>query len=399
MRHQGEKMNKMITIAVALVVIIAGAAATIILLDPGSNNNERTGTPTVITDDMGRDVTVYLPVERVCMPSSDSFRSYIALEGENGIDRLVGGVGDFEGASAHYYDAFCEIYPGLKDLPGCGDFFAGTFSMVKIIDMNPDVVILPTAAVAFDLLKAPDLQRLDSADIPYVFVDFYMDPFGEGNYERNMGIMGKVLQKEERAAEISAYFQEQVAKAYDVDLTGIAKPNVFIEIMQGPAGSPLGGYNTTSAGAPEIDYGQGYNIARNANLPGGFGDVNLEFLQVQNPDVVILAASTSFGLAEGMMFGYGSTPTDAELEALLNEYLNRTGWSDINAVKNGNVYIIYAMFRSNVECFATLQYAATVMYPEQYADLDPRDALVTFYEKFMPMEYKGVFAYGSDGIF
>lgn len=82
----------------------------------------------------------------------------------------------------------------------------------------------------------------------------------------------------------------------------------------------------------------------------------------------------------------------------MDSYIDARDWKELKAVKNKDIYIVYAMFRSDVDCFINLQYMATMLYPEIFtgnadAAIDPSAVLADFYAKFMPLEAKGTWFY------
>jgi iron complex transport system substrate-binding protein len=203
-----------------------------------------------------------------------------------------------------------------------------------------------------------------------------------------VNILGKLMGKEDRAADIIKFFDAEVNRIYSKLPSGNG-PTIYTELMSGPESYG----NTSTYGYPEIDRIKGVNIAKFSPLGDAAGQISAEFLIAQNPDMIYLAASTFYGDKGGKMFGYGASPTDKDLADMAQEYMDRAGWNTLDAVKNKDVYFIYNMFRSNVECFTLLQQAAAWMYPEIFGDVDPEKSLSLFYEKFMPFELKGNWFY------
>jgi iron complex transport system substrate-binding protein len=379
--------------AIAVIIILAAAAATV--LTNSSNDSEKDSVekiPTVITDMMGRNVTVNLPVERIVY-NFESINVLAMVAGPELFDITVGIVGDMEKFSKPTYDAYAKEYPQFKDTKTLGTPYEGTFSMENILNLGPDVFILPSYVSTYGYITATDLGLLDKAGIPYVFVGFYNDSFDDGVYENNMTVLGKLFGKEDRAREITEQFNMEIDKVYSKlpTISEKDRPTVYLEIMDGSEGYGM----TAIRGEPEINYAQGHNIARdNSGIVSTlYGVIDKEFLITKDPDVIFFAVSTYYDVSLQSMFGFGTSPTEGELKAMAGKYLSRDGWSSLSAVKNNRVYFIDANFRNSAECFVSLQTMAQWLYPDLFQDLDPIKELTDFYDRFLPIDSKGNWVY------
>ncbi len=390
--------NKTIIIIVVAVVAIICAAGAIVALNPGSydsgKNNEGKDIVT-ITDDLGREVELALPIEEIVMPSSDLLRAFIAVAGDDFIDLLTGGLGDLQRADSEFYDILTKNYPAVKNLKSCGIAYGnsgqGGLEIDTIIGLEPELILFPTTTKTYQYISDAQLKAIDNAGIPYVFVDFYTDPYGEGNFQKNIRILGKILQEEERAESVISFFEKQVNAVYDnlPTIKDDERKKVFVDIVGG-GGQPS---ITTQAGVPEIEYTNGYNVAMEMTLPGGFGEPDREKLISIDPDILYICASSWYGHELGTMFGFNANPTDAQLKAAAERYLNENNYNILTAAKENEVYFVYAMFRQDVECFVTLQQMAVMLYPDVFSDLDPDQTLYEFYDKFMPFQITGNWMY------
>lgn len=405
-------VSKTVTIAIALAVVIAGVAGAIILLNPGDSGDggETEKTSAVITDDRNRNVTVNLPVERINIPSADVFKAYVAVAGDRWDELIVGGLGNLKADDPQFYDAFVKASPGLEDTinnySAGGLYDEGGVDVEMILKSNPEVVIWPTAGYNWGVIPDSIIDTLDAAGIASIFVDFYTDPYGEGNYERNMAILGKLLQQERRAGVIVEYYEEQMAKVTDILPTITEEaPTVLIEIMaSSSAASAMGGSSaqmfTTILGASEIETARGVNAMR--SLLEGLGLMNTwvdsEAVLTADPDFIYMCTNATYMDDFYTLLAYGTDPTDEELAAADASYTSdRAYWSNLTAVKEGNVHYIYAMFRSNPECFFLVQYLAQTLYPTYFEDLDVDEGIQKFYRYFMPFDLEGVWYYNPAG--
>ena len=383
------------TLIAAVLVAAFIVVAAVVVLNPGIYNLDDNDKETKAVGDVyGREVEIRTPLENIVLPASDSFRAYVAVAGDDWLDLLAGGLGDFETNGRSYYDAFCEIEPRLKDLPDIGNAWVGGPDIEKTLELNPDLLILDKSAKEYEFLKGDYEKALNDAGMPYVFIDFYMDPYGKVedgtyNYVQSMSILGEVLGKEDRAKDISNYFEDKMREI----VPSIPKEGrtVYMEFMYGPEAIE---YMTTNFGEPEIGFMNGRNIAAEWVAGANGVPTNFEGVHSKDPDVIVLAYSTYFNADPSQqLFGYGMESTDEELAELMAKYVGRVGWKELTAVKNKDVHMMYAQFRATLEAIMNVQYMAMWPYPDVYGDLTPEEDLEEMYDLFMPIEFKGVWSY------
>ena len=107
---------------------------------------------------------------------------------------------------------------------------------------------------------------------------------------------------------------------------------------------------------------------------GGNNTIDPEYILQADPDFIILSGSGA-----GWMDNFpGSTPSVPKFDIL-----NRTGWSELQAVKNNNVYeIAHATSRSVFSFHAALK-LASIFYPEDFSDIDADKIMDEFFDRFM----------------
>jgi iron complex transport system substrate-binding protein len=349
-------------------------------------------TQVTVTDSQGRDVTLDLPLEKIVLFDNDSINTYVAIGGLEFFDKVVGLGGTLKESNATLWDLYCKKVPGFSDIPQLGGFYEGTVSSEKVLALKPDLVVIPNYVKLLNYPADEFIEYLEYSNVPYIFLGYYNDSFDEGVYENNTRTIGTILQNEERAEEIIEFNDREKEKVLGVLHDGGDKPTVFLEILMDPSS---GTYMTTVVGEPEIAYGGLYNMGRdNSMLAGtGYGFLSMEYIMSKDPDLILLCASGYYYPPLGEVFGFDVNPTQEQLENTAKEYLGRTGWSSLTAVKEGRVHFIDANFRNGVECFVSLQYVAMWGYPDVFPDLDPKSALEEFYDRFMPFEISGNWAY------
>ena len=108
----------------------------------------------------------------------------------------------------------------------------------------------------------------------------------------------------------------------------------------------------------------------------GIPEVDAEWIITQNPDVIIFSASTRY-------VGYDVTDS-SEVKALIDDFLSRPEFAEVNAVKNKRVYVVS---HSYILCGVASgligsTYYAKWLYPERFADIYPQVMHQEFVTKF-----------------
>ena len=109
---------------------------------------------TTVTDLLGRQVKVKLPVQRVILGEGRQLYLVAALDTQNPIERIVGWRKDLIQSDPDTYNAYLRAFPAIAKIPTFGGFEDGTFDIEQAISQRPDVIILNIEAQ-----HAPNLLR------------------------------------------------------------------------------------------------------------------------------------------------------------------------------------------------------------------------------------------------
>jgi len=343
-----------------------------------------------ITDMAGRTVELRLPAQRIILASSRHLHEFAAVGGADVLDRICGWGSDLNLYDRDTYLTYEEAFPRIDDIPDIGYHYKGTFSLEMVIGLNPDVVVFPLWLESMDGI-GDDIAKLAQAGIPVVYIDYNIDPFN--NPVPSTKIIGRILGREDRAKEITDFYEAQVnlVRARLEKRTGPEK-SAYIEVgSKGPS-----------------EYGNSYSSAQGLGaliVQGGGSDivdgmieksapVNPEYLLQADPDVIIISGSYWTGNDTAMRLGYHSD--EASSRALLESFTERDGWQYLNAVKNKKVFSLFHGFSFRIYNFAGIQAVAAWLYPDLFRDVDPAANFREFHEKFMPVPYSGVWMTGLD---
>ena len=314
-----------------------------------------------IVDDVERIVTIDMPLERiVSIGGTYGPEAFCAFGVQN---RLVGVT-----TSAKMRK---ELETSLKDIPGVGG--SKTPDVEKILELRPQIV---HSYVCYYHLHSKLEKTLDAAGIKLVPIDFYKPK----TYSNAIRTMGYMLDKQERAEELINFEQQYLDLIEErvEDLTEEQKPRVFLEAYK-----EYGAYGPGHSSHDALIACGGINIFADID---NYAVIDPEAVIERNPQVIIKSISGG-----GVPSGYGVTDT-GPMEELRNNIMSRPGWDHIDAVKNGRVYLISTDTKSTHACVHR-SYYAKCLHPELFEDIDPEAIHEEWFQKFLGIEYVGVYAY------
>lgn len=314
----------------------------------------------IITDSKGKQVTVPSPPQRIA-----------GLGGAYGLETLLAfGLKSEIVAMADYAKMREDFKLFVPDVPDVGR--SSRPNIEQLLSVNPDLVL------AYAIYSFPEMEQVLAAhNIALVQMDFFVPD----KYEREVRTLGKILRRESRAEELIAFEKEHLL--YIADRVNTIKPAEKVRVY-------LESYQTYQAESPRdpahdpvLECG-GINIFADASVKNPL--VSAEAVVTGNPDIIIKNITSQY-----CPRGYGVTDP-AALAALRAEIMNRPGWQQINAVKNGRVYIISTDTRS-IHPSIYNSYLVKWFYPAMFPDLKPANNYRAWLRRFMGMDLQGVYVY------
>ena len=264
----------------ALILLVAACAPS---PSPGNRNEQRR-----IVDDAERTVTLAQTPQRIISLAPSNTELLFAL-GLN--DRIVG-VTDY-----------CDYPPLARSKEKVGGF--STVNLEKVISLGPDLVL---AANIHRQTAVPELER---RGIPV----FVLDRKTVDGVIDSLEVVAKLTRRDKEGSEATSTLRSRMGEILSRIAAFSSYPRVFYEL------SPQ--LHTAGAGTLIDDIiarGGGTNVA--AATSGAYPQLSLEFLVLQDPDVVLL----------------GDMGSD-EMQTV-QPILNRPGWHSITAVKTGRVFVV-----------------------------------------------------------
>lgn len=338
-----------------------------------------------VTDVTGREVEVNVPVERVILGEGRQVYLVAALDAEDPFKRIVGWREDFSQADPDNYAAYLEKFPRMAEIPTFGGFKDGTFDVEQAVSLKPDVILMNIESKQATE-DAKYIEKLASAGIPLVYVDFRERPFI--NTEPSMRLFGKLFGKEERAEEFIAFRAAEIARVTDViEKAKPARPKVFIERAGGYSEDCCMSFGDDNFGK-FVEMAGGDNIAMDI-IPGTFGTLNPEQIIASNPDQIIVTGGWwEAYVPGGAWVGVGPGRDEAEALRKLKALTERPALTGVKAVENGQVHAIWHQFYNSPYQFVAIQQMAKWLHPDLFADLDPEATFRVLHEKFLPVAYR-----------
>lgn len=353
------------------VLTAALAAATLFVSAPADAKS--------VTDVLGR--TVDVPDDPQSVLLGFYFEDFYSIVGPGAFDRVTAISREtWQGWRALQWNAYTKTTPGIEDLADVGEVDAGTFSVEAALASGADVAIL--AAWQFNAL-GDTVKTLEDAGIPVVVADYNAQTV-ELHVASTL-LIGEVMGVEERAQQLADEYEAAVADVKArVAAAGVPAKRVYVELGNRSADEMGNSYGKLMWGGMIIAAG-GDNIA--AEQVAKWAPLNPEFVLAENPEVIFLAGSGWAGRDQAILMGPGVDPKDTH--ARMQPYLERPGWAELQAVKDGEIHGLYHGGARTLYDYAFLQYIGKVLYPEAFADLDPQATLDRYFAEYLPIEAKG----------
>ena len=327
--------------------------------------NKTAGSITII-DSVGRNVTIDLPVKKI-IPTD--YRTTEALLAIGSRDMIVG-------VDTAFHQRMAEF--GLKDVPEAS-VHSGEINYEEILKLEPDLIILPTSGASY----ADEVsKKLSGLPVIVMSCTTRQDMIPE------IKIMGQVLGKEEQAGKLAGWIEKytDTVESRTKDLKPEEKPTFYYEYMS--ESSKWQAIPPTNGAGLVIEGCGGRNIAEGLKLNGSVAQVEAEWVLQKNPDFIFM------DLMKGFDSGPGKTADD--MKALLQKYTDareKDGFKDLNATKNGRVYLIDRDMITGPRWVIGHVYFAKWLHPDLFKDLDPEDMNREYLKTFEGVEVNGTWAY------
>lgn len=343
-----------------------------------------------VTDLAGRTVEVEKDPSAIVLGEGRMIYTLALLDRKNPFERVVGWKNDMILYDPDAWRKYEEKFPESTDIQRLGSPYSDEWNLEAVISSGTEVVFMNLG----NLLKAQEsgiIEKLEEAGIATVFVDFRQDP--TQNTVPSIQLLGRILDERENADAFTDYYNAQMKRIFAA-VDGIPtedRPVVFIERAAGyNPNKCCGTFGSANLGRlVELAGGRNWGSQK---FPGFGGNVSLEAVFADDPAVII---GTGANWAEAnpettaVLFGYEASK-DAVQERLA-ALAEREGWSELQSVKTGRFHSIYHQFYNSPYHFVAMQAFAKWLHPELFEDLDPEATMAELHQRFLPIDYSGVF--------
>lgn len=314
-------------------------------------------TTLTIVDGVGRNVTVSVPVEKI-----------VTIAGSYGPEMLLA-LGVKPQAISTSKSHAAQLQGLLEDIPTVGS--TSEPDSEAIVKLNPQIVHCYESFYkkgSYEKLET----ALNSSSIGLVSMDFHKP----SNFNNAIRIMGYLIGNRERADSLVDFEESnmQIIREKAENLTDKQRTSLYFE-----------------SGEDFATRGPGDNTFDSMILCGGrsvFDDIaqanptiEPEAIIDRNPQVIIKAPD-----------GFAATNSTEPLKEVLSGLANRTGWRDLDAVKNGRLYFVNGGTRSVHNSIFCL-FMAKALHPDLFKDVDPESIYRQWYNKFLGTDNRLVVAY------
>lgn len=331
------------------------------------------------TDIAGRSVELPHPARRIVLADGHLLTALALLESDPA-ERVVGWAENLARFDPSTYEQYRRHFPEIADVPLVGGTTADTFSVEKALSLNPDLVVIPLWFGTSTRLET----QLTAAGIAVAYVDFFNDPFR--NTTASIRILGKAIGQENRAEAYVAFYESHMQRIED-RLAGAnaPRPKVLLHARAGgwdccwSAGGSVGEF---------IEFAGGDNIAKPV-VKGATGQLGLEYILSQDPDVYIAAGGADLPGRGG--FAVGPGVQQATVQSALEAAAQEPTIGLLSAFAKGRAHALWLFFFHSPTNVLAAEAMAKWFHPDLFADIDPQRTLTEINEKFLAVPMEGTY--------
>ncbi|MDJ0389489.1 ABC transporter substrate-binding protein [Roseomonas sp. E05] len=335
--------------------------------------------PIQARDILGRKLELPRPAQRIVLTQARHVLA-MALLHPDPVSLIVGWGDDLRRMNPPDYAMVRARFPQADAIPVISRGQADGLSLEAIIATRPDLVVFSLGSLRALGEAMPD--RLAALGISSLVIDFFSDPMT--TTRPSMRLLGQVLGRPERAAAFEAFYTAHLqAIATRLEGREQARPRVFVHAHAG--GTPCCSSPGKGAFDSMVTFAGGHNIGADL-LPGPVGNVSLEYVIGENPQIYV-ATGGPYGGRGGIPLGPGVAPEDAARE--LAAVIRRNRLDVLPAVQQGRAHAIWHGFNDTPAHLVILEVLARWFHPDRCADLDPAATMAALNTQFLAIPMQG----------
>ena len=322
-----------------------------------------------VVDYANRTVTISKLIERLVVPANSYPIEAIRMLGEK--DKIVSISKNVKRREV--------FFPEISKLP-----LVSHKDYEAILSFNPDLVI--TGMMGLVVVSAEKLPGIPVATFKFRI---------PADIKEEVMKLGYILGKKDKAEYYIDDFHDKYIDRIKERTEGLSeeeRPKVYLERFK-----DYQTYGGVSYVSQMIDIAGGKNIFADVMIGekggGGIFLVDAEEVVIRNPDIIIRYLWTSESLGNA---GYGQDDI-SQAKAIWDEIMNRPELANVNAVKNGDVYLIDMGISAGPGYPVAVAYWSKWVHPELFEDLDPKAIHQEYVTELQGLDFNvgkhGVFVY------
>jgi iron complex transport system substrate-binding protein len=264
-------------------------------------------------------------------------------------------------------------YLGLDNKASVGSWTSP--NLEKIAELKPQAVLTYGKYPSEDIRK-----KIEALGIKVIGIDFYYLE----TYEQDLKRTALLFNRGGKAIEFLNW-RNGILSNIENELKNInekEKPKIACLSLMG--GYKEGKYSTFPPGssyAQVLKFTGGNNIAADLKPSSSMQNVSGEWLIAKNPEVIMFVYCDKLGY---------TTNDNSDVTKLANDIKKDPVLNKTDAVKNNRIYFINI---SNLGSFSEAVYFAKWFYPDRFKDVNPDQVLKEYFEKWLGIPMKGIWAY------
>ena len=359
------KLKKFAAVALGIVMTIGAAGCGNSASDnaneetANTTGSEQSGTRTIV-DHTGTEVEIPEKLDRIVISSILPLPSvYCFFRGSS--EGLIGIHPSSMAAAQNSY--LTTVYPEIADLD-TSFVENGEINIEQLMNLEPDVVFYSAA-------NTGEREMYDNAGIKAIGFSTTMSDYNSVETFANwIDLLGQIFGESEKAQDIIAYGRSVEAEVLEKTsvLKDEEKPKVLILFNYGDGTITTSGSNFF--GQYWIETAGGINVASELS---GQPEINMEQIYAWDPDIIFITNFSSV------------LPED-----LYNNAIKGDDWSQVSAVKNGQVYKfplgMYRWFPPSSDTPLALMWIAKKIQSELFEYIDIDKEIKEYYVKYYNVE-------------
>jgi len=296
--------------------------------------------PVTITQTDGTQVTLSCHPERIIVANANAAEMMIAIGAG---DRIVGVTQSTTNVS--------YIMDKIPHAENIGDWQIP--NVEKILSLHPDLVI------AYASSKPKNIDQLAAANITVVYLDCYRLSTLASDARALGSLTGRSNEAEDYARTVEDTIAGVMMRVKKIPSTEY--PRIYSEMYSDyTVSGPDSGSNE------QLTFAGGKNIA--SDVTTSSVKINTEWVIARQPEFIIKVVSST-----NMM----------PFPDILASLKNRSGWNEVPAVKNDQVYLFANDVQYGPRAYIGLVYMAQLLHPNEFRDLHPRAMLDEYARRYV----------------